>query len=443
MIGQTVAPAGGRAWNICGRKAEARHRMGGNRTKDVRILRDLVKQYLDLARQPIQEERRELWSDLLSLRRTRPLVLATYGMWNVWCREVFGEKTLRCEDPLFRAHERNLRMAIFHDPIGDDFILEPWISEEAVKAGAWGRLLGVEQRLTDKPAEGGAGAYMPVIKDWSGMAGLKPVGHRIDEEATARNVARLREAAGDLVEIDVNRGPAWFAFMADVSWNLAMLRGLEQMMIDMYESPKQLHALAALVRDATLAAQDAAEAAGDYGLTSHAIQEMPYSRDLERPRPNARPRRRRDLWCFAAAQEFTLISPKMHDEFLLRYQIPIVSRFGLTAYGCCEDLTLKIAMLRQIPNLRLIAVAPRADVRRSAQEIGADYVISWRPNPADMVCCGFDEARIRRIIREGMQACKGLHVCIHLKDVETVEGDPSRLARWVRIVRSISDEFAP
>jgi hypothetical protein len=34
-------------------------------------------------------------------------------------------------------------------------------------------------------------------------------------------------------------------------------------------------------------------------------------------------------------------------------------------------------------------------------------------------------------------------VCIHLKDIETVEGDPSRLARWVRIVRSISDEFAP
>jgi hypothetical protein len=416
--------------------------MSGNHKRDVRILRDLVKQYVDLACKPIQEERRQLWSDLLSLRRTRPLVLATYGMWNVWCREVFGDNTLKCEDPLLRAHERNLRMAIFHDPIGDDFILEPWIGEEAVKDGAWGRLFGVEQRLTDKPAEGGAGAYMPVLKDWSDMAKLKPVRHRIDEEATVRKVGALKEAIGDLVEIDVNRGPVYSGFMADISWNLATLRGLEQMMVDMYESPRQLHALAAFIRDATLAAQDAAEAAGDYGLNCHGMQEMPYSRDLEWPRPNVRPRLRRDLWCFCAAQEFTLISPKMHDEFLLRYQMPIIRRFGLAAYGCCEDLTRKIDMLRQVPNLRLIAVTPRADVRRCAQEIGTDYVISWRPNPADMVCCGFDEGKIGRIIREGMEACMGLHVCIHLKDIETVEGDPSRLARWVRIVRRIGDEYA-
>ena len=228
--------------------------------------------------------------------------------------------------------------------------------------------------------------------------------------------------------------------MADVSWNMTMLRGLEQMMVDMYESPRELHALAAYIRDATLAAQDAAEAAGDFGLADHDIQEFPYSRELEWPRANARPRKRKDLWCFAAAQEFELISPAMHEEFLLQYQLPIVSRFAQTAYGCCEDLTRKIDMLRAIPNLRLIAVTPRADVRRCAEQIGTDYVISWRPNPADMMCCGFDEAKIRRIIRQGVQACRGLHMCIHLKDIETVEGDTSRLARWARIVRETCEE---
>ena len=416
--------------------------MKANHRNDTAILRKLARQYLELARKPIQHERRELWSDLLSLRRTRPLVLASYGMWNVWCREVFGDPTLRCEDPLFRAHERNLRMAIFHDTIGDDFILEPWIGEEAVKDGGWGRLFGVEQGLTAKPQEGGAGAYRPALRDWSDMARLQPVRHRIDEEATSRKIAPLQDAIGDLVEIDVNRGPVYSGFLADISWNLTMLRGLEQMMLDMYETPRKLHALAAFLRDATLAAQDAAEAAGDYGLTSHGIQEMPYSRELEWPRPNARGRLRKHLWCFAAAQEFALVSPAMHDEFLLQYQLPCLRRFGLVAYGCCEDLTRKVDMLRQIPNLRLIAVTPRADVRRCAEQMGADYVISWRPNPTDMVCCGFDEAKIRRILREGMDACKGLHVCIHLKDIETVEGDTSRLARWVEVVRSISDDYA-
>ena len=68
-------------------------------------------------------------------------------------------------------------------------------------------------------------------------------------------------------------------------------------------------------------------------------------------------------------------------------------------------------------------------------------MISWRPNPADMVCCGFDEALIRRIIGNGLAACRGCRVHIHLKDVETVQGDPGRLKRWVRIVRDVAGEY--
>jgi hypothetical protein len=119
---------------------------------------------------------------------------------------------------------------------------------------------------------------------------------------------------------------------------------------------------------------------------------------------------RRDLWCHCSAQEFALISPAMHDEFLLQYQFPIMARFGLSAYGCCEDLTRKIAMLRKVPNLRRIAVTPRADVARCAEQIGADYVLSWRPNPAQMICCGFDPDLIRKVVTDALDACKGCRV---------------------------------
>ena len=164
---------------------------------------------------------------------------------------------------------------------------------------------------------------------------------------------------------------------------------------------------------------------------------MPYADELEPMRPNSGPRRRQDLWGFCAAQEFTLISPAFHDEFLFQYQMPIMAQFGLVHYGCCEDLTRKIDMLRQLKNLRSIAVTPTANVRRCAEQIGTDYVMSWRPNPTDMVCAGWDEARIRRIIRDGLAACRGGFVHIHLKDVETVQGDPTRLARWTRLVREV------
>jgi hypothetical protein len=213
-------------------------------------------------------------------------------------------------------------------------------------------------------------------------------------------------------------------------------------MIDMYESPGELHRLLTLMRDAVLSAQNAAEAAGDYSLTSQSNQAMTYCEELEPPSANSGPRERRHLWGFCAAQEFALISPQMHDEFLLQYQLPIIEKFGLTAYGCCEDLTKKVDMLRQVPNLRIIAVTPSADVAKCADQIGRDYVMSWRPNPTDMVCATFNEERIRRIIRDGMEASKGCAVTLHLKDVETVQGEPDRLKRWVEIVRSITDEHA-
>lgn len=138
-----------------------------------------------------------------------------------------------------------------------------------------------------------------------------------------------------------------------------------------------------------------------------------------------------------------MISPEFHEAFLFRYQIPILEHFGLVHYGCCEDLTGKIPMLRQLKNLRSIAVAPRADLARCAEQIGRDYVLSWRPSPADMVCCGWDADRVRTIIRHGLDVGRGCAVHILLKDVETLQGAPDRLARWVRIVRDVMERTAP
>jgi hypothetical protein len=407
-------------------------------SSDLSILRGLAKQYRDLAELPVQEERRQLWRAHNSLKPTRPLVLATYGMWNVWCREVFGDAQMCCADPFLREHERTLRMQIFHHSVGDDYILEPWITQRAAVAGEWRALWGVKEGNHPANVEGGAWSFDPPIKDWSDLSKLIKPPHIIDEKKTAQDVARLRDALGEILPVNVDRTPACSNFMADISTSIAGLRGLEQLMLDMFDSPEQLHKLLAFMRDGILENQQAAEDAGDFSLTSGQNQCMPYAEELESPCANSGPRQRRQIWGFFAAQEYTLISPKMHDEFLLQYQLPIMKQFALTHYGCCEDLTSKIDMLRQVPNLRIIAVAPRAHLKRCAEQIGKDYAISWRPNPADMVCAGFDEDRIRKTIRDGINICKDQYMHLHLKDIETVEGDPTRLAKWVKIVREES-----
>lgn len=414
--------------------------------RDRTVLRELAKRYAELAATPIQEERRELWRAHNSLESTRVPVLVSYGIWNKWCRDVFTPESLACEAPFLRSHELLLRMAIFHDSVGDDHILEPWITQGAVRktpgGGLHGGLWGADDRCERPDMDGGAWKREPFIQQWSDTANLIAAHHEVDEEATARLVARLGDAVGDILTINVDRGPVLRGFAGDISTALASLRGLEQLMIDMYESPTELHRLLAFMRDGILRNQQEAQDAGDISLTCHHNQAMPYCRELEDPAPNSGPRSRSQLWGFFAAQEFTLISPAFHDEFLFQYQLPTMRTFGLTHYGCCEDLTRKIDMLRQAENLRSIAITPVADVAKCAEQIGPDYVMSWRPNPTDMVAYRFDESRIRTIVGEGLTAAKGCHVHLHLKDVETVGGEPERLAEWVRVVRDVAERMS-
>jgi hypothetical protein len=261
--------------------------------------------------------------------------------------------------------------------------------------------------------------------------------HVIDEEATARERERLGEVFDGVLPVVTDRSPA---VSMDLSTDLARLRGLEQIMYDMADDPAFLHEMLAFMQQAVLEAHASAERAGDWRPFNSYNQEMPYVRGLPAPSAEETPVPRKRLWCHAAAQEFTLVSPAMHDEFMLRYQVPIMAEFGLSAYGCCEDLTHKIDMLRAVPNLRVIAVTPRADVRTSAEAIGTDYVASWRPNPAEMVCCAAAPADVRRRLHDGCDALKGCRFSIILKDVEAIDGGPERLADWVRTARSVIDE---
>ncbi len=414
--------------------------MSGDKT----ILRDLAEQYMEIALDPKQEERRKLWSDHLSLKETRPPIIAGFGMWNVWAREVFADSEMKCEDPFYRQYERWFRMAFFQDDIDDDTIQEPWITLNAVHTnpgGIYGEPWGVAFSRESAHEEGGSWKGDAPIKEWADMDKLSYPNHSIDEEKTSENIEKLHEAVGGIIDIDVNRAPHLLNFAGDISTTIAALRGLERIMLDMYEFPDEYRKLLEFLRDGILANQQTAEDAGDFSMSTSMNQSMPYCDELESPSANSGPRKRKELWGFFAAQEHTLISPQFHDEFLFEYQLPIMENFGLTHYGCCEDLTQKIDMLRTCGSLRSIAVTPTADVAKCAEQIGLDYALSYRPNPADMVCCGYDENKISRIVGGALESCKGQRVHINLKDVETMEGENDRMKRWVVCVRTVIDSL--
>jgi hypothetical protein len=251
----------------------------------------------------------------------------------------------------------------------------------------------------------------------------------------------IGNAIGDIMPVVLDRTPCFNGFQADISYWLGQLLGMEEIMYYMYDRSEWLHDILVFFRDGILNAQEEAEKAGDLSLLSHTNQAMTYAEELPDPAISGESVTRNKLWGFFASQEYAMISPQMHYEFLLQYQMPIMERMGLVAYGCCEDLTKKIDILRKIPNLRRIAVTPWADVTKCAEQIGKDYVMSWRPNPSLMISNDWDPQRIKDIVKKALLDAKDSVIDITLKDVITVKDEIWRVKEWVKIVREVTENM--
>jgi hypothetical protein len=334
-------------------------------------------------------------------------------------------------------------MRLLQVSFGDDTVIEPWLTMRAAHVlppeGVWGIGYHFEHYDGDTLAFHVAKGALDAPGETEKLT--VPV-HRIDETKTAENLEKLQSAIGDIMEINLSRSPAWTAWNGDISTNVGYLRGHEQLFWDIMDDPEELHKLLAFMSRGVLKAQDEAENAGDWGLGDHHNQAMPYSKTLQDPKPNRLGVKRSELWGYFSAQEYESISPAHHEEFLLRYQMPIMEKYGMVAYGCCEDLTNKIDLLRKIPNLRRIAVTPFAHVEKCAEQIGRDYICSYRPNPS-LVAAGYDEKNIWNVLRKDMAAFakNGCYVDICLKDISTVEKDPRRMTRFTEIAKQVAEEY--
>ena len=142
------------------------------------------------------------------------------------------------------------------------------------------------------------------------------------------------------------------------------------------------------------------------------------------------------------AQSFGVISPAMFEEFELDYLLSVAERFAYTYYGCCEPLDDKIGILKKIPNLRKIGCSPWAKVESCAEQIGGDYVLSRKPNPAN-VAMRTDPELIRSEIDQTVKACikHGCPYDIVLKDISTVSHRPENLIVWAEAASEVLDKY--
>ncbi len=287
----------------------------------------------------------------------------------------------RCCAPIPRRRdwEFRLRREIFWaEQMQDDRTLSPAFDIAHVRAPLdWGlaaRKIGGQ--------DGGAYRWDAPIRSDADLAALHPPILCVDFAGTEQLAALAHATFGDLYPVRVRT--LWW-WTVGLTWTLADLRGLQELMLDMVEAPARIHRLMQHLSDGTAALLDALEArgllapnyegmyvgSGGLGWTDDLPDRDGFNAEMQgrtlAPAVTARsvpggdaeiseeslessapPRLRasalspsvrlRDMWGFAESQETVGVSPRMFAEFVLPYQIPLLERFGLNCYGCCEPL---------------------------------------------------------------------------------------------------------
>jgi len=275
----------------------------------------------------------------------------------------------------------------------------------------------------------------PPLKNYDDLDQLHFPQISVDYDATDRVLELTNETLGDLLTVRL-RTEWWWSL--GMTWALVNLCGLAQVMYDMFDYPDELHRLMAFLRDGHLAKLDFLEQNGLLSLDNDGtcVGSGGFGWTHELPQPDFDDHVRTcDMWGFGETQETVGVSPQMFAEFVFPYQLPILERFGLNCYGCCEPLDKRWHIVQQIPNLCRVSVSPWADRARMAEMLGDRYIYSMKPRPTDLAMDGFDEARIRAELREALRVTRDCRVEVIMKDNHTIRNDPQRVIRWVQIAR--------
>ena len=404
---------------------------------DKEILRGLAGKIRELAEAPKNYEKKQLWYSHNSLDSKRPMVLAfPEGSWG----ELLPENELKCEDKLARAWEYSLRQRIYTaEVIKDDNAVDSYFNI------AWQINRGDFGVSVDKVHGANRGSYVwqPAIRDINAeFHKLKFRNPSVDRKLTHDMVNLAEDIFGDLLSVRI-RGTHWWTLGLTIE--VIDLIGLENLMLFMYDDPEGLHRLMAWMRDEHLNYIGWMEKEGlltdmnenDYTGSGG----IGYTNELpQKDRVQGMPARLKDLWGFAESQETVGVSPDMFGEFIFPYQLPLLEKFGLNCYGCCEPVDKRLDYILKIPNLRRLSVSPWANENIVAERLGRNYIFSRKPNPA-LICVSFNEEEIRKDIRKTLSAAVNTNLEIIMKDTHTVENQPWRIEKWVQIARQEVDKF--
>jgi hypothetical protein len=406
------------------------------KTSTVEMLHTLTECVVEAAGSAENEQRRRLWLDSngLGTPERPPVFIDLFDTWH----EVLPLSSLECTDTLERDIELKLKKALYKFALGDDDVVEPWVDIDAVTnlgrnrgVGLW----GVEIRKVESSEGAWLYADHPIqcIEDIGKLSAPRLV---YDWEATESLRIRAMEILGGRLPVRVSLGNTYRQWAKLHSWASAFC-GHENLYVNMIDKPEFIHALMRFMSDGIMQLMNEVEKAGILHLNN--VGRLSCA-DLPAPGYNEHHVRFEDIWGRGESQEIDGVSPSMFEEFLFQYQLPILSRFGIINYGCCENLTNKIEIVMRLPNLRQFICSAWTSPEEVVSRVGRKCAIEWRQKASEVIDAA-DRNQLKKQLRSGLEVLRGCHVQIMLDSVMTTNGNPGRLKEWVEVAKDIGSEI--
>ena len=397
---------------------------------DKAVLVRLGERVAAIAASPRMAEVRRLWTSHNRLERVRPLLFCDpENGWN----EIITEAQMQCRGKLARRWEMDLRKEIFW---GEAWATtSPW-NRISTSPTRFPRTTGVCRRPTIRSDAAGSYVWEGAIKDYAAdLKKLHSPQFEIDKETTQGCLAIAQEVFGNLLTVRL-AGVWWWSL--GLTHPAATLRGLQNMLCDFIENPEGLKELLSIISRGHLDKLDRLEAAGLLSLNNDGtyVGSGGFGFSDELPRKDFSGQVRAcDMWGFCESQETVYVSPAMYEEFIFPFEKPIMDRFGLNCYGCCEPLHGRWRVVRRHHALRRVSCSAWVNVEAMAASLGDRYIFSYKPNPATLAVPEPDWESVRTGLRDTLEKTRGCLVELIMKDNHSLAHRPENVVNWCRIAR--------
>jgi hypothetical protein len=410
--------------------------MLGRREKE--HIRELASQIEEAAEQ--DEAIVQRYKDINALKVVKPTV-AIYPPANA-IKILIPEKELAMKPGIFRDLEYTFRLNLLQRRLFDADMpnIRTLYSGLCAHTTEWTE----EYKTVRATVDGHSAAFEPCILEYGDIHKLKQPELVVDFEKTQEQYEMVQDALGDI--LDVQPGSP---FMCTHGWGESMIdqfvemRGLEQFYIDMIDAPQFVHEVMRLMTDMKLRLLDQYREMGAFTLNHQSrTGAASYTFTDELPGNDYVPAHvvEKNMWGFAQAQELSGVSPEMLEEFVLPYQAEMLNRFGLSAYGCCEPMDIKIASVeRFIDNMRIFFISPYTNQRLAAEISKGRHVLALKLHAE--LFSHFEEARAEVYLKDVLKSTNGCPVTLTFGEIMEYGKDENVFGRAVRVAKRAVDDY--